>query len=227
MTAMRPTPPAKRAFDLSLALVALALTWPLLVLAAAGTALTSPGPILYRARRVGQGGRVFTMYKLRTMAVDGGGDPITADRDARVFPWGRVLRACKLDELPQCLNILRGEMSVVGPRPEDPDLVARFYGQAERETLAVAPGLTSPGVLYQITHGHRLTPAAPDQVTAYGQHLLPLKLALDRIYLRRASFWSDLGLIARTGWVLLARLTGRSAFAEPAELGEARALLET
>lgn len=226
MIPSRAISPAKRALDLCLALLALALTWPFLLLATAGIALTSPGPILYRARRMGQGGRVFTMYKLRTMSVNAGGDRITAPGDTRVFAWGRLLRAVKLDEIPQCINILRGEMSVVGPRPEDPELVARFYGPGERETLAVPPGLTSPGVLFEITHDVHST-SSGDLEAHYGQTLLPLKLALDRLYFRRAGFWSDLVLIARTCVILAARLAGRRRFAEPADLAEAHALLET
>src|SRR5260370_33124650 len=110
--------------DLILSSVALICLSPLFLLVAAGIRLSSPGPILYRAKRVGIGGRIFTMYKFRTMHVNRGsaGSCITAQNDSRVFAFGSWLRYLKIDELPQLVNILRGEMSIVGPPPEDPKI---------------------------------------------------------------------------------------------------------
>jgi lipopolysaccharide/colanic/teichoic acid biosynthesis glycosyltransferase len=199
---------------------------PLLALAALGIRLASPGPVLYRARRAGVGGRPFTMLKLRTMhptPVAGGG-PITAVRDPRVYPLGRLLRTTKIDELPQLINVLRGDMALVGPRPEDAELVARCYAPLHRETLTVRPGLTSPGSLYHDTHGERfLTGGDPE--TRYIESLLPVKLALDVVYVRRMSLPYDLSVMWRTVVIIIGRLVGRRDFPEPPEMGDAAPLV--
>src|SRR5256886_13096769 len=141
--------------DVVFAGLALVVLSPLLALAALGIWLSDKGQIFYRARLAGRDGRPFTMYKLRTMRVDHGAfrSVITADQDPRVFRFGAWLRRAKVDELPQLLNILRGEMSIVGPRPEHPDIVSRHYRPEHRELLGVRPGLTSPGTLYDYAHG--------------------------------------------------------------------------
>src|ERR671923_1545938 len=120
---------AKRLIDIVLAGVGLALAAPVLALAALGIRLSSPGPVFYRARRAGRAGSCFTMYKLRTMHQrrPGQASRITGQDDPRVFPLGALLRRTKIDELPQLFNVLRGDMSIVGPRPEDPAIVARHY----------------------------------------------------------------------------------------------------
>jgi lipopolysaccharide/colanic/teichoic acid biosynthesis glycosyltransferase len=208
----------KRALDVIGAGMGLVIVAPVLVLAALAIRLTSPGPVLYRARRAGAGGRPFTMYKLRTMhATAVRGSPITGAADPRVFPVGRLLRGTKIDELPQLVNVLRGQMSLVGPRPEDPELVARHYAPLHRETLAVRPGLTSPGTLYYDTQGDRLL-AGDDPEARYVESLLPVKLALDVAYVRRASVAYDLILIWRTLVVIAGRLAGRRTFPDPPEL---------
>src|SRR5207247_1439230 len=116
---------ARRLLDALIVGPALVVTAPFLAVAAIGIRLASPGPILFRATRVGLRGRLFTMYKLRTMHVDQGRytSAITAHRDPRIFPWGAWLRWSKIDELPQLFNVLRGDMSIVGPRPEVPRIV--------------------------------------------------------------------------------------------------------
>ena len=216
----------KRLFDVVAAAVALATFAPLLALAALGVRLSSPGPVLYRARRAGLGGRPFTMYKLRTMHVarDAGGSPVTAANDPRVFPFGRLLRRTKIDEVPQLFNVLRGDMAIVGPRPEELAIVERLYTPVHHLTLRVRPGLASPGSLYQYTHGDAWL-ADGDPETRYATRLLPVKLALELIYLRRASFGYDLAIIARTLWVIAAIVGGRRIFPPPRELQEAAGLL--
>ena len=210
----------KRLFDLAVATLGLVATSPLLLLAMALVPLASPGPAIYRARRAGRGGVPFTMYKLRTMHVDVPGGPITGRDDPRVFPLGRLLRVTKLDELPQLVNVIRGEMSIVGPRPEDPDVVADSYTPLQMETLSVRPGLASPGSIYNYTHGER--ELAGDVADVYARELLPVKLALDLVYVREASLLYDLRVIARTAWVILARLAGRGELPPPEELARAR-----
>ena len=216
----------RRLLDLVCAVVGLVLTAPVLALAAVAIRVTSPGPILHRARRAGLHGRSFTMYKLRTMRVEHGGSRsrITGVDDPRVFPVGDLLRRAKIDELPQLVNVLLGDMAIIGPRPEDPDLVAAHYASEHRETLAVRPGLASPGSLYHDTHGLPVL-AGGDPEARYVEHLLPLKLALDLVYVRRASVAYDLVLMGRTVTVLLGKLFGRRRFPEPPELAVARPLV--
>ena len=142
--------PRTRLVDRLLALVGLIGTAPVSLVAALGIKLCDPGPVLYRAARSGLGGVPFTMYKFRTMKVVSPGQEgarITGARDTRVFPWGRLLRRLKIDELPQLMNVVTGDMAIVGPRPEDPTIVGRDYAPWMHETLTVLPGLTSPGTL--------------------------------------------------------------------------------
>jgi lipopolysaccharide/colanic/teichoic acid biosynthesis glycosyltransferase len=223
--------PVKRILDVSIAAGVLLLASPVLLVAAAGIKLTSPGPILYRARRIGRDrrrqqrcepyrGREFTMYKLRTMHVDGdgGGRPITAWDDDRVFPWGRLLRKWKIDELPQLVNVITGDMSLVGPRPEAPEIVRNHYRTPDIGTLQVRPGVTSPGTLYYYTHCEALL--SRDVMNTYVGQVLPLKLAVDRVYLADASLLYDMRVLLRTVRVVLGRLLGRRRFQDPPELRE-------
>jgi len=217
----------KRLFDIALTAVALVASLPILAIAALGIRLSSPGPLLYRATRAGRRGKLFTMYKLRTMEVRSlvvEDSVITASNDKRVFPFGALLRRSKIDELPQLFNVLRGDMTFVGPRPEDPKVVAQHYTPEQWETLDVPPGLTSPGALYSTTHGERwLSEAAAER--DYYEHLMPLKLALDRVYVRHSSVFYDLGVIARTALVVIGRAVGQRHFPDPPEMAEARRLL--
>ena len=216
----------KRLVDVLLAGVALIVISPVLALAAIGIRLSSPGPIFYRAQLTGRNGRPFTMYKLRTMHVDHGGfdSVITAARDPRVFRFGAWLRRVKLDEFPQLINIVRGDMSIVGPRPENARIVERYYRPEHRELLRVSPGLTSPGTLYDYTHGDDLV-GSTDPEQAYVERLLPIRLALDQVYLRHASLSYDVALVVRTVGLIAAIAVGRRVFADPPELAEARLLL--
>ncbi len=209
---------AKRVLDLLLSSVALVVLSPVLLVAGLGIRLASPGPILYRAARVGRSGVRFTMLKFRTMhdSREAGGASITAQADPRVFGFGSALRVSKVDELPQLLNIIRGEMSIVGPRPEAPDLVERYYTAEHKRTLDVLPGLTSPGSIFYYTHGERLL-TDDDPERTYGECLLPIKLALDLEYIDHATFWYDLRIIGRTIKVIVLQLLGRRDFPYPPE----------
>ena len=167
---------------------------PIIVIAAIGIKVGSPGPVLFRARRIGRDGKPFDMIKLRTMRPSApGGSPITAPRDRRVFPLGALLRKTKIDESPQLWNILRGDMALVGPRPEDPAIVAEHYGAAEAETLRVRPGLTSPGTLWYYTYGE--SKLDPDDAMASYLVVMHKKLQLDADYLIDATLLTDLRLI--------------------------------
>jgi lipopolysaccharide/colanic/teichoic acid biosynthesis glycosyltransferase len=152
--------------------------------------------------------------------------PISAPTDARVFAFGAWLRASKIDELPQLVNVLLGDMAIIGPRPEDPGIVDAWYGPLARETLAVRPGLASPGSIYNFTHAEpeldsRALPGE-DVATTYARLLLPRKLALDLVYVREASMAADLRIMVRAARAILARLLGRRTFPDPPELTRAR-----
>jgi lipopolysaccharide/colanic/teichoic acid biosynthesis glycosyltransferase len=175
----------RRLVDVAVAAAALAVLSPVLAVVGLLIRFSSPGPVVYRARRVGLHGQTFTIFKFRTMRTEAdGGGAITASGDPRVYPLGSWLRRHKVDELPQLVNVLRGEMSLIGPRPEDPQIVATHYRDEHLLTLDVRPGLTSPGSLYNCTHGEAML-TGPDPDTAYAAHVLPVKLALDLVYLRR------------------------------------------
>jgi lipopolysaccharide/colanic/teichoic acid biosynthesis glycosyltransferase len=183
---------AKRAFDLVGATGAGCLLWPVFAVFALLIVLEDGGPVFFRQERVGRGGRPFRIWKFRTMA----GDGVT-----RVGGW---LRRTKLDELPQLLNVLRGEMSLVGPRPELPRYVA-LYDASQRRVLDVLPGITDPASLRFVAEGELLA-AAPDAEAAYVGTILPEKLRLSLAYAERATVRSDLGVMLRT----LAVVAGRA-----------------
>lgn len=214
----------KRALDLVLSLLALVVLAPLMAGVALAIWLADGGPVVFRAWRVGRNGAPFVMLKFRSMRNRGAdrGPAVTAAHDARVFRLGALLRRTKLDELPQLINIVRGEMSVIGPRPEDPDLVARYYDESARTVLRVRPGLASPGSLYDYTHGPLLMAGAADVEAHYVSRVLPEMLALDWVYARRASLGYDCRLILRTVATIIQITCGRRRFAAPAELAEAR-----
>jgi lipopolysaccharide/colanic/teichoic acid biosynthesis glycosyltransferase len=217
----------KRLLDRFIAAVALAAAGPIMIAVAMGLRIASPGPVLYRALRSGRGGVPFTMYKFRTMRPADEGDPgsrVTADRDPRVFPFGALLRATKIDELPQLLNVLRGDMAIVGPRPEDPTIVGTYYAPAHMETLDVLPGLSSPGSIYYYIAGESSI-RAHDAEARYLRDILPLKLALDTVYVRRSSVAYDLRIMARTVAAIAWKLLGRRKFPDPPELGAAYRML--
>ena len=218
---------AKRLFDVIASVIAVVLLWPVFLIAAVSIRLTSPGPIPYRARRVGRRGEVFVMHKFRTMHTGSGtGSVITLTDDARVFLAGRILRALKIDELPQLYDVIIGQMSIVGPRPEDPKIVDLYYTELGRETLSVAPGLASPGSIYNYTHGHTCLDDSNAE-TSYVAKLLPVKLALELTYVHKASFCYDLQIILRTLLTILQIGLGRRKFAEPPEMAEARRILQS
>jgi lipopolysaccharide/colanic/teichoic acid biosynthesis glycosyltransferase len=194
---------AKRGFDLAVAGVALLLLWPVLLALAALVRLDSPGPALYRALRVGRDGEPFKMLKFRTMRVGAdGGSGITGAADGRVTRLGRRLRAARLDELPQIINVLRGEMSLVGPRPEAPRYV-RYYTPEQLAVLRVRPGVTGPTQLRFRDEAALLTEA--DVEAQYVRDLLPAKLASDLEYVRTRSIWGDVGILWKTARLALSR----------------------
>jgi lipopolysaccharide/colanic/teichoic acid biosynthesis glycosyltransferase len=194
----------KRAFDLAVALLGLVITSPIVLAAAIAVKLESPGPAFYSGPRVGRNGEPFKIHKLRTMRVgaDGIGPAVTAADDSRVTSVGRFLRRTKTDELPQLVNVLKGEMSLVGPRPEHPDYV-RHYTLEQRLGLSVRPGMTGPTVLAFIDEEQLLR--GGDAEAVYLKDVMPQKLALDLDYVRTASFAGDLRILLKTALLLLRR----------------------
>jgi lipopolysaccharide/colanic/teichoic acid biosynthesis glycosyltransferase len=185
----------RRAFDVVGAVVIGLLTAPLWLLAAAVIRVRDGAPVLHRAVRVGRGGALFTLYKFRTMSA-ATGPSVTADGDARVTRVGKFLRSTKVDELPQLWNVMQGDMSLVGPRPELPRFV-EHYSPEQRRLLSVAPGLTSPAtIVYQ--HEEAFLARCPDPERAYLEEVLPAKLALDLEWLDRRSLRGDLRVLAAT-----------------------------
>jgi lipopolysaccharide/colanic/teichoic acid biosynthesis glycosyltransferase len=210
---------ARRLLDVTLAGAAAVALSPVALIAAVGIWCASGPPVIHRARRAGLDGRPFTMFKFRTMHLSDapGASRITAAADPRVFRWGALLRRTKLDELPQLLNVLRGDMAIIGPRPEDPAIVAECYSARDRETLRVRPGLASPGSIFNYTHAERWLDAG-DAEACYRTQVLPVKLALDRVYVRHASIAYDARIAVRTVAVIAARLIGVRRFADPPEM---------
>jgi lipopolysaccharide/colanic/teichoic acid biosynthesis glycosyltransferase len=193
---------AKRALDLLVSGLGLLLLSPLLLVLAVWIKLDSPGPVLYRGQRVGKDGRPFHMFKFRTM-VEGAerrGPAVTYRDDPRITRAGRFLRRTKLDELPQLLNVLKGEMSLVGPRPEDPSYAA-FYTPEQRQVLSVKPGITGPTQLEYRDEAFMLDGEAVDE--DYVTRILPEKLNLDLEYVRTRSLMLDLKILWRTATTLL------------------------
>jgi lipopolysaccharide/colanic/teichoic acid biosynthesis glycosyltransferase len=214
---------AKRLFDLLLSATALIVTAPLLLFIAVAIKLSDPGPVFYHALRQGAGDSRFPLYKFRTMRV--GADKngaITGVNDARVFALGNFLRHTKLDEVPQFWNVLKGDMSVVGPRPEDIDIVDRCYTDSQRRTLSVRPGIASPGSIFNYTHAGEYLDDN-DVAGSYETHLLPVKLGLELVYIDDVSFAYDLRIITRTLLIVIRMLLGQRQFALPPEYAVAEA----
>lgn len=207
----------KRIFDIGLSLIVLTITLPLMIVIAMAIRVSDRGPAIYQPRRQGRGSSTFMLLKFRTMRAgsdEHGG--ITSPSDSRVFPLGHVLRSSKLDELPQFWNVLMGDMTIVGPRPENIDIVRRCYTKSQRKTLRVRPGITSPGSIFNYTHERDyLGNSCVD--ADYETKLLPVKLGLELVYLDNASFTYDLRIIARTIYVIARKLLGQRHFALPPE----------
>jgi len=199
----------KRLFDVAVAVTGLAVASPALLVIGLLVKVSSPGAALFRQRRVGRHGRVFWLLKFRTM-VSGDGPLVTAQGDPRVTTVGRALRRSKLDELPGLLNVVMGDLSLVGPRPEVPKYVAH-YPAADRELLQrYRPGITDPATV-QFRNEEQLLAHALDPEELYLSKILPTKLRLYREYLEEATFISDFRILAQTVAVIVAPELSRPA----------------
>lgn len=188
----------KRFFDLLVSLFGLLLLTPVFLILAILIKLDSPGPVFYIQERVGQGFKLFNLFKFRTMRVDA--DKLTAitvgARDPRITSVGYYLRKYKLDEFPQLINVLLGTMSLVGPRPELKKFVD-LYTPEQQQVLTIKPGITDYASI-QFRNENELLAGKPNPIDFYIREIMPVKLALNIKYLQSQSFWSDLVIIFRT-----------------------------
>ena len=195
----------KRVFDIFSSFTGLLLFSPVLLLSALLIKCGDRGPVFYRGTRVGLNGKPFRMYKFRTMVVNADkiGGPSTSDDDSRITRAGRILRKLKLDELPQLFNVLAGQMSVVGPRPEVPLYVDMFTEQ-EKAILSVRPGITDYASIWNPDEGAVLK-GSEDPEKVYMELIRPKKLALQLKYVRERSFRTDIKIIVRTFLTIVSR----------------------
>ena len=205
---------SKRIFDVVVSSILLLATAPVSLAAAAAVKLSSPGPVIYRAPRAGLHGHLFEMFKFRTMRI-GLDDPnrrVTEVGDPRITAVGQILRRSKVDEIPQLANVLLGQMSIVGPRPEDIDIVRNHYTDEQRRTLEVRPGIASLAELqwYPDMTYHDPPPEGVSTQQWYVERHMPVELEESLRYIENQSLWMDLGIVAR-----LAFMTVWYTFAKP------------
>lgn len=193
----------KRTFDVVFATIAFLLLSPLLLLGSLLAKLQSRGPVFYKSKRVGKDEVVFEMYKFRTMVVNADtlGGSLTTYQDTRITPIGRFLRWTKLDELPNLINVIKGEMSLIGPRPEAPDYV-KYYTEIQKQVLLVKPGITGPSQLANRDEEKKLK-GQQDAEHYYITELMPKKLTLDLHYVATQSIATDIRWLLKTFWVVI------------------------
>lgn len=200
---------SKRLFDIVMSLIGMALLAPVGAIIAILIKRDSPGPVFYRGWRAGQNGKPFHILKFRTMyerPESYAGPRVTAQGDSRITPLGAWLRYTKINEFPQLWNVFKGEMSLVGPRPEDVEIAKTWHEDAKQEILSVRPGITSPAsILY---HDEEKLLSSNNLMEEYFQSILPDKMRLDQLYVRYHSFFTDLDIIFWTIAVLIPRITG-------------------
>jgi len=192
----------RRLLDAGIALTLLVLLCPALLFAAVLVLFTSRGSLFYRQKRVGRDGHLFDICKFRTMqaGADRHGPSVTSADDCRITSAGHFLRRSKLDELPQLWNVVRGDMSLVGPRPQVPRFVDCFEPSLRRIVLHVRPGITGPTALH-FRHEEILLADKPDRENFYIEQILPVKLQMDAEYVRNRSLRNDLRILTQTAWM--------------------------
>jgi lipopolysaccharide/colanic/teichoic acid biosynthesis glycosyltransferase len=188
----------KRIFDLICVIPGLIILSPLFLVIACGIKLTDNGPVFFKQERVGYKGRTFTILKFRTMVVEAEkiGGQLTVGKDSRITGVGFLLRKTKLDELPQIINVLKGEMSLVGPRPEVPKY-ASLYSDTQRRVLDIMPGITDPASI-EYRNENEVLAGADDPERVYIQEIMPEKIRINLEYARNASILNDISVILRT-----------------------------
>jgi lipopolysaccharide/colanic/teichoic acid biosynthesis glycosyltransferase len=198
----RLTVSGKRIFDLFFSIPGLVILSPLFVVMALAVKLGPSGPVFHRSKRVGRHGRTFRLLKFRTMERDAQrqGPKITVDGDPRITKIGAIMRRLKIDELPQLINVVRGQMSLVGPRPEDPEYVA-LYTPEQRKVLDLMPGITDPASIKYALESELLGSSA-DPLEDYVNDVMPDKIRMNLEYASRATVWNDFETILKTIFTL-------------------------
>ena len=194
----------KRLFDIGCSLAGLIVSAPLWLLTAIGIELSDPGPVFYIARRTTKNDRVFNMLKFRSMRQGKANESVFRGEEDRIFPFGRFIRALKIDELPQLVNILIGDMSIVGPRPASVEQVQLTRGGRFARTADVQSGLTGPSALYAFLYGDRV-----EDQEDYMRDVLPIRLELDLVYLDKRGIGFDLKMIWWTVICIVSHILGR------------------
>ncbi|MCE5208167.1 MAG: sugar transferase [Chloroflexi bacterium] len=201
----------KRLFDIAVSFTALIFLSPVFGLLAVAIKRDSPGPVFYGGNRIGKGGKIFRIWKFRTMYEDRKsyeGPRVTAKGDERITPLGKWLRDTKLNELPQFYNVLKGEMSMVGPRPEDPSFAETWSDDVRADVLSVRPGITSPATV--VYHDEESILSSGNLLQKYIHEIGPDKARLDQMYVRYRSFMLDLDVILWTFLILLPRIRSQT-----------------
>jgi len=189
----------KRLFDIVFSLIGLILVSPLLLLLAIFVKISSSGPVFYRGQRVGKNGKVFRIFKFRSMVINAEklGGPSTSADDPRLTKFGKFLKDHNLDELPQLIDVFRGKMSFVGPRPEVPSEVETYDEETKRIILSVRPGMTDLATLSNV-HEAEVLKGSKDPHEAYRRLIQPQKIRLAVGYVKTRSFWLDIKIILKT-----------------------------
>lgn len=197
----------KRGFCILASLLAIVVTSPVWVIAIVGIEVSDPGPVFYMAKRVGKDGKIFRMFKFRSMRIDKQANESNFKADSeRIFPWGNLIRRLKIDELPQLLNCLLGTMCIIGPRPASVDQVAIVRAGEYAEVNRLTPGLSGPSALYDYIYGDTV-----EEEDEYERLVLPTRLALDLYYVRYGvQCLYDLKMIWQTVVCILNSVFGRS-----------------
>ncbi len=180
----------KRVFDIAASFLGIVVTFPFWILAVIGIELSDPGPVFYMARRIGKDNKIFRMFKFRSMRQGKANESVFRGDEHRIFPFGRFIRASKIDELPQFLNVFKGDMSMVGPRPASVSQMAVTRGGKYAAASRVAAGLTGPSALFDYIYGDSV-----EGSEEYETLVLPVRLELDLVYLDRMGFWFDMRMI--------------------------------
>lgn len=189
---------AKWLFDRTLSALGLLVAAPVMLVVAVLIRITMPnGPVFFRQERVGLKGRIFTIYKFRTMTVGHGGPMISVAGESRITPLGAKLRRYKLDELPQLWNVLKGDMSFVGPRPDVPSEIDKLTDEQKAMLLSIRPGITGPASL-KYAHEERILQAQKEPLQYYDEVVFPDKVRINLDYVAHRSFWKDIAFMVKT-----------------------------
>ena len=207
----------KRLFDIILCSIALIILLPLYIFVAVGIKTCSPGPVFYRSDRAGKNKKAFRFFKFRSMHVTNNDKHMYVADSERLFPFGRLIRRLKLDELPQLINVIIGDMSIVGPRPMPLKTAEWFYSGEYEPVSWIRPGLTSAASLFDYTVGDTYT-----DNDAYIREIVPIKRELELMYFEKQGFIYDASLVWRTVVTIVSVFLGEKRFSEQPELAEAK-----